>query len=1027
MPLKNLGQPCWEASNIAKVVSTIAQLDAEYIDYFLATHAPIKHIYHDTTQELLDEERFFQELIKPSQGEILAVVHGDPGTGKSHLIHWLKLRFEDGLRRQEISNLEPILIQRRTGSLKDALEQIIQQLPPEFGRYLTPVKEALSNISESTAREKLANELRLELGSRREERQRAVLPKKLRDLSEVCASTGFRQWLCRAGSVIDKNIKRLTQARGEGNPDEALPQFEAEEFNLSDARYRRENTPIVSDLIDDFLDVPSLREQAACYFNEVLADAIREMTGLAGTRLRDVFDQIRADLKKQGKELALFIEDVSVMSTLDEEVFVALEPQPRQGLCRMIAVIGVTDHGWTRLRDNHKQRVTYPVSIGGQMTDEWRRNPQSVAEFTARYLNALRLPPQDVSAIADHRRNGGDVNISACERCPVREECHGIFGVVEIDNLDIGLFPLTNRAPQRLLINLQEHLKDRKNQRGLLAHILQPILDKGREDLEAGTFPSLPIATELPPPSYWTGFEERFCGGWSETEKKRLKFLAQFWVEARDTDDAAGKLQPFLNPLGFRQFSRKISEAAPDIKTATPRQAIVEKREQKITQEIPRQAEREKLNELLHNLDKWWDGDVLVGDQRAREMLAELIRKALPWDDHSFPPLEMWKTLLGEGSNYKFINIEGMRSKLVGTKFSIRFERTKETRDLLEALAQYQYAGNRSWNFPHGELHKRTVATWVRRHSKEIISQLQPPNGLDTRAPVACAVQFLATYALVGRRAKLPQELPELVKTLLADGQGELPTALSREWKQLVEDMRIKRHEIKHFLLKELNVPQSRMAREINFINPLPIIQEAAAYTNDPKISPPGDEYLKDFWQTRYEVFEKVGKYSDLAVALDQERSAISDLVERIALSLHTAGYSAGNLPEALANYCADLAEVIQSLRKANFPVPDKDFDELTRRKVFVERRAVWMTAIRQAQDVAKAEDLISVMLFDSKNLQEASNCLAIAEKYRSVLEREVEAKLQHIKQEGDPNQLADELLQSLEAIATITVDKQER
>ncbi|MBS1807639.1 MAG: hypothetical protein JST84_05550 [Acidobacteria bacterium] len=1025
MPATNLGKPCWEIGSIAKVISSVAQLDAEYIEYFLATHAPIKHIRHDETQELLDEERFFQELIKQTHGEVLAVIHGDPGTGKSHLIHWLKLRCADGLTRQEISNVRPVLIQRRTGSLKDALEQMIQQLPQDFAHYLTPVKSALEKISDVTAREKLVGELYLELGTRRADAGRAPLPRHLRYLPHACGgSTGFRQWLCREGGVIDRVIKLLTQ-QSEVDEREGLPQFVEQEFNITEARYRNKarNTEEVYGLIEDFLDEPSLREDAASYFNEVLPNAVKEMTGLAGTRLRDVFDQIRADLKRQGEELALFIEDVSVMSALDEEVFVALEPQKRQGLCRMIAVVGVTNQGWNRLPHNQKQRVTHPVSVGGQMTEEWCRDPQAVAEFTARYLNALRLAPDDVSTIARHRRNGRDVTISACERCQVRQECHEVFGAVEIENLDIGLFPLTNRAPQRMLINLQDGLKDRKNQRGLLAHILQPILDKGHEDLEAGIFPSFPMAVELPPPTYWTGFEARFCGGWNETDRKHLKFLAQFWVDARDTDDAAEKLQPFLTPLGFQQFSKKVGEATPAIKPVSPRQAIVEKREQKTTQEITRPADQEKLYGLLHNLDKWAAGDVLVGDQEARQMLADLIRKALPWDDQRFPPLEVWKTLLGEGSNYKFINIDGMRSKLVGTKFSIRFERTKETRDLMEALTQYQYAGNRSWNFPHGEMHKRTVAAWVRKHSDGIIRHLQPQNGLDIQMPVTCAVQLLATTALIERRTRLSQELPELIKRLLSSGQDEPPVALSKEWKQLVDDMRIKRHEIKLFLLTEVNVPQGRRAREINFINPLPIIQEVIAYTSDPKITPPGNEYNKDFWQTRYAVFEKADKYAELATALDQEKAAINNLVEGIILSLRSAGYNTGNISEALTNYCADLTEVIQALRKANFPVPDKDFDELGR-KVFVERQEVWVTAITKAQDVTKAEDLMSVLLFNPKNLKEASDCLEIAEKYRSVLEKVVEVKLRHIEQEGDPDQLAAELLQSLEAMAAIIEDR---
>lgn len=1019
MAATKLGQPCWEVGNLAKVVSAVAQLDAEYVYYFLATHAPIKHIHHDETQELLNEEQFFQELMKPNRGEVLAVIHGDPGTGKSHLIHWLKLRCEDGLSKQEISNLAPVLIQRRSGSLKDALEQMIQQLPSDFERYLTPVKEALSNISEATAREKLANELRLELGARREERQRTILPKSLRNLSEVCASTGFRWWLCREGGVIDKNIKRLTQARGEGDPDEPLPQFAAEEFKLSDARCMRDNTPVVSDLIDEFLDEPSLREQAACYFNEVLADAVREMTGLAGTRLRDVFDQIRADLKKQGKELALFMEDVSVMSALDEEVFVALEPQKRQGLCRMIAVVGVTNQGWNRLPDNQKQRVTHPVSIGGQMTDEWHRDQQSVTEFTARYLNALRLPPRDVSAIARHKRNGGDVAISACENCQVREECHEIFGAVEIENWPIGLFPLANNAPQHLLINLREDLKDRKNQRGLLTQILQPILDKGHEDLRDGQFPSFQMAVELPPPTYWTGFEERFCRGWSGTNKKRLKFLAQFWVEAYDTDDAAGKLQPFLEPLCFPQFSRKIGETAPVAKPVIPRQTSAEKREQKTTPEIPRHSESEKLGEFLHNLEKWMAGGVLVVDADARKMLADLIRKSIPWDDYGFPPLETWKILL---AGYSFIIITGMRSK-DNPRFRIEFGRDQKTRDLLEALAQYRYSGNQSWNFPHGELHKRTVAAWVREHWESIVRQLQPQNGLSPAPPIAYAVQFLATRALVVRRAKLPGELPDLLKTLLADTPSEPPTVLSKEWKQLVDDMCRHHQEVKQFLLQELDAPQGRTGG-IKFINPLPIIQGVAVYTGDPQLSPPRDDYYKGFWQTRYLLFQKTGKYAEFAAMLDQERAAIADLAEGITWLLRSAGYNNINVSEALLNYCIDLTSAIQAQKKAGFFLPDSAFDELNNRKIFVERKEVWATAIRQAQEVAESADLMPVLLFDPKNLKEASDCLEIAAKYYLRLEKEVEVKLRHIEQEGDPDQLAAELLQSLEAIAGITADK---
>ena len=119
----------------------------------------------------------------------------------------------------------PVLIRRRTGSLKDALEQLIEQLGPSYAKYLTPVKNALEKISAETAREKLANELSLEVGSRRADRGKPPLPKLLRHLDQACKAGGFSRWLCRSGGVIDQRIKLLTQEEPatNGNHHPSLP------------------------------------------------------------------------------------------------------------------------------------------------------------------------------------------------------------------------------------------------------------------------------------------------------------------------------------------------------------------------------------------------------------------------------------------------------------------------------------------------------------------------------------------------------------------------------------------------------------------------------------------------------------------------------------------------------------------------------------------------------------------------------------------------------------------------------------
>src|ERR1700728_913019 len=194
---EQLGKPCWRPEGVTKAISIIAQMDPSRSHYFLASHAPIRGIADERAKQHLDEEGIFRTIFDPSRNHLLAVVHGDPGTGKSHLIHWLKLRTDAEIQGGRLAKVVPVLIERRTGSLKDALDQMIHQLPSAFDRYLKPVSEAIARISVERARLSLAHELFDELGSKWSERGRKPLPMELKNLRELCESEGTRTWLCR--------------------------------------------------------------------------------------------------------------------------------------------------------------------------------------------------------------------------------------------------------------------------------------------------------------------------------------------------------------------------------------------------------------------------------------------------------------------------------------------------------------------------------------------------------------------------------------------------------------------------------------------------------------------------------------------------------------------------------------------------------------------------------------------------------------------------------------------------------------
>ena len=50
----------------------------------------------------------------------------------SHLINWLKIKYDNEIENNDLKNVLPVLIKRRNGSLKDALDQLINQLPSSY-------------------------------------------------------------------------------------------------------------------------------------------------------------------------------------------------------------------------------------------------------------------------------------------------------------------------------------------------------------------------------------------------------------------------------------------------------------------------------------------------------------------------------------------------------------------------------------------------------------------------------------------------------------------------------------------------------------------------------------------------------------------------------------------------------------------------------------------------------------------------------------------------------------------------------
>jgi hypothetical protein len=1045
----------------------MAKVGAEKADYFLATHAPMRHIIAEkgfvpVGGPPISDEDVFSQLVAawqkrlPSR-DLSVLISGEAGTGKSHLINWLKLRFDVELEHRRLKDVTTVLVRRKSGSLRDALTQLVEQLGEAFGKYLQPVRDAIDRLSDATARLKLCQAIALELSPpRRVDRAKkplAEVNKRLKHLHEACMSRGFRTWLTADGGVIARTIEILT-ARSEAEDRESRPRFKADDFlAVPDDPSHRDNIADVQALIDELKSKPKVREDAASLLNEALDDAVGEVTGLSGGNLSRIFEQIRQDLKAKKERLALFIEDVTAMSVLDLEVVKAVEPREDEALCPLLAVMGVTDTGMERLRgleqlrDNDRQRLTHIASVGREAVGQWKSDAEGLATFTARYLNAVRLSEAEVKQVARHRRETrGDVSKSHCTTCQYRTRCHDTFGKVELNGVKIGLYPFSEHAPARLLSQLQEnpHSGVAQTPRGLLQFIVQPLL-ADVESLEGGTFPSdvqLPYVAK-PDPRFWSEFTNQYCGNWSPEDVERARLLALFWLPPgmESATDAAAAMEPFRAILKFPAFSKKVKARKPEEGTPPPQ-----------PQPKPKPSgATAAIDKVLANLREWIGGEDLKDDASVRAWLAEFVRDCIPWEDYREPPRAVSNDLLRRGAEgeardkYKHIRVEGQKSKPIGTKFHIPFARTEETRALIEALARFDLEGGKSWVFQGGELQKRIVARWLRSHTTEVMQLLQPKPELVPGDAVKCAVELLSLAAFIRDRKKLPENPAEFASSILkgwqeaevrlvrlagkkwrdavAEDSGARSDAsrvvtLSAKWQKLVENLQLQSSELIKFLLDELEVPQGRGGESVNFIDPRPLLTRAAGPRDTFAVPALDPEFFKDFWETRFTPLRPAKAYEKLTDALTDERAEVKRSVVAISAVLMAWGYDVSHPREAVTSFLEHTTDLHKTKQEGKLVVVnDPEFDQLHRSQQLTRRAGQWATAFEEASELIADADPFRVVLFDPRHLLDLDAALAVTDRYLKEVSKEVSESEAEFAEKGDPHKLRDALLTTLDRL----------
>jgi hypothetical protein len=558
--------PCWTAESAQAILHTEALSSAREV--FLAVHTPVEGFtVHGIQSSDLSEEsegELLRVLSCPDRQHAFCVVRGEPGSGKSHLIMWLGVKWE-------VESDLVLLIRRADGSLEGALEQLEHKLGAEFKELFSQLGKRSKASAEGRALSfltMLGPMLRAtyfdppfpdsdwcarfdpeDLFSRPSIRDRWKAPERILKLIE---GRGVGENGARNSQTADfdlYDIADLVKA-GEGNvinsgvrpgTEKLWNALKEEAANIED--YRRENWP--SDEL--WQRKPDLFRQSRTLVNALNLrrnEAIRYSLQVSSDDLKKLFRDVRVALNTQKRRLVLLLEDITSFEGVDDSLIDVLvdDAQTQSGdapqrLCPLISVVGVTPLYYQKLQANYKQRITHEVALGedgGAFQDvAILRSSEVRGAFVSRYLSAVRAGHERLKEWSANGEKHGAPPPNICPKCPKQTTCFATFGAID----GRGLFPFNDTAIQRLYdaLNPNDRAQTWRTPRGIIKGILSPVL-RNPAHLELGNFPHAALESSSLSEDLQSGQVISFDLDRTirnripdETQQARMRRLVSYW------------------------------------------------------------------------------------------------------------------------------------------------------------------------------------------------------------------------------------------------------------------------------------------------------------------------------------------------------------------------------------------------------------------------------------------------------------------------------------------------------------------
>lgn len=851
---------------------------------FLATHVPLNRIHILKKFELQpnggrdysEEDAYRQFVLNPENKHQFVTVYGQSGTGKSHLIRWFEARYEQDRPENEVV----LFIRRSDNTLKGTIRQLLEK-PEVQGIANRAVYERLVRAAVFVDAEKLKDMIYHNFIIEIDHDEDESRPIKLNNVKKKRLKAFLSNEVVHNNLMVPSGpIERMYSKIAENTcvDRDTIAQFLPEDFIVSADLYDEitkngadiKAERMAKELMIDDGGIDSAQKIAG-YLNQFVNDVIQRCAGIEPGDFRQIFQDIRCELHKLGKNLTLFIEDVTSFTGVDDALLDALIVEHTgmnagTDMCRLSSIVGTTsNYLQNNFRDNHKDRITALLYIPSDVFDE-----NGLYEFVGRYINAMSIEENVINEWLCNRALPSDY--------PVHHTVQGAeWDHVAIpDGKQLPLFPFTKKSILYLYRNSLNigHQTPRYIIRDVIEPVVREVLDNP-EHFPSDRYPMIGVDTTL---SYQIHSQIKD----QEQADRLLRFLT-IWGDGtsnryvdNNTVYISGIRQSMIEELKLPVINgTAVLPPVPVLSSADDQ--LLSQPQSKENDRIPEQAQR-RFSEASRILTSWVGGATIdvsatggtVGTLRnAIEDLCSYLSTSIYWSIEGVSPDNVSKAL---AANKVWITLE---RQLKNSNGFYMMPANWHSQSTLEAMIRWRVYGKQSWNYPGADFDAYLVTSWSASVRDDIIRAVDEDHSLNTsyvEAAMTAEIYRLILFGIYGEHTLKNLTVNYLFEDKTKSLNG---TAHSPEWIKLTEFMTHKRADAINIetIRRYFDLPQGSGGSKLVLNDPLLmkafhkvktsklVVSEEDLQSNDPvKLRRNPYIYLKD-------ILDRVGTVANAELA----------------------------------------------------------------------------------------------------------------------------------------------------------------